>query len=107
MATAYSIRILQAQVSSGATAVSDAVPTGFIWLLNFVSINSRGYPFGYCQLLAPGDHLVANYDMYPLIGQAIQWRHDVLEAGEQLTFYNLYSLSDMDVLISGYQLSTT
>lgn len=114
MGTLYSIRILQANLGAPADyAQAGPVPTGFIWVLNWINFAQTGETAGYanfygpCSPGSPTENLFATYELYSIHGLVNEQVKQVFNAGEYIGVEILDCPSGVNFLLSGYQLSTT
>lgn len=108
MAAAYSMRFMLGTLPGGGGSVdSDPVPTGYIWVLNWVTAVMEGNPNGYFFVKGPGGINIGYWNMYQIFANLNVKFHVVFNAGEQITVQALDTASPCDYTVSGYQLSTT
>lgn len=115
MTAAYSTRFLLGTCEPFAPYIaSSPVPTGFIWVVRNVTFQQTGNFGGFINIWMPDDPVspetgtvVLSQELYHVFGaQNIEYRQ-VLEAGECVAAQGANLVTSVNVIISGYQLSTT
>ena len=113
MATTYSARFLLGTCSAGSPyLVSAQVPLGFIWVVRNVTFQQLGNFGGFLNLWMPDisgapetGNVALSQELYHVFGQQNLWYRQVLVAGEVVAAQGVNLISDVDVIISGYQLT--